>query len=107
MDLRREMRILPQRGSSGNCRWDRAGTGRISVERPASVCYHLVAMERPSVAEQAAPWAESSRSRIGGMPMTSKLLSLFAIFVFCGLVLPGTAAADWYENFDSYALGSG
>lgn len=39
--------------------------------------------------------------------MTSRFLSVFAILAFCGLILPGSAVADWYENFDSYVLGSG
>lgn len=39
--------------------------------------------------------------------MRTKLLLVCSILAFMVLVLPGTASADWFENFDSYALGSG
>jgi hypothetical protein len=39
--------------------------------------------------------------------MKNKLLLFCSILAFCGFVLPGSASADWYENFDSYIVGSG
>ncbi len=39
--------------------------------------------------------------------MKTKLLLICSMVMFCVLTLPGTASADWSENFDSYALGSG
>jgi hypothetical protein len=39
--------------------------------------------------------------------MMKKITVDCSMLMFVGLTLPGTASADWSDNFDSYILGSG